>query len=507
MTLPADRANGILLHPTSLPGLHGSGDLGPEAHRFLDWLHSAGQRLWQVLPLGPVGLGNSPYMGSSAFAGNPLLVDLAALGQAGWLTAEELQPPVTKNPCRIDFETSGRYRMERLRSAARRFFAQADRAAMQAFQAFAQAESEWLDDYCLFMALDGEHPGQTWDRWPAALATREPKALQAARARLAGECDFWRFTQWQFFQQWHALKARAQTLDIRIVGDVPIFVAHHSADVWAHPELFELDAHGRPTVVAGVPPDYFSATGQRWGNPLFRWERHRVEGYRWWRARMDQALRLADIVRIDHFRGFAAHWEIPAEAPNAIEGRWVPGPGAELFEALRQDRSDLPIIAEDLGIITPDVEALRDQFGLPGMRILQFAFSGQADHAYLPHNYPANTVAYTGTHDNNTLLGWWRDAPERERAFAQHYLGSDGQAIQWPFMRALSQSVANHVIFPMQDVLELDASERMNVPGVPLDNWAWRFEWTQVPYWLAAVLKDLAAAHGRTAFDGLRLPS
>jgi 4-alpha-glucanotransferase len=502
----ADRSSGILLHPTSLPGPYGAGDLGAEAYNFVDWLAAAGQSMWQMLPLGPVGDGNSPYSGTSAFAGNPLLIDLVDLGTRGWLGAADLQPDPVFTAERVDFKWQFGFRFPRLRRAAQAFFANESATNRAEFEAFSAAEASWLDDYSLFMTLDNVHGGTSWLEWPAALAKRETKALREAAQSHADEVNFWKFCQWTFAHQWSRLKAHANQRGVQIIGDVPIFVAYHSADVWANQGLFELDAQGRQTVVAGVPPDYFSATGQRWGNPLYRWKAHKANGYRWWLARMKRALALADIVRIDHFRGFAAHWEIPADEPSAVNGRWITGPGKEFFKALKDAIPALPIIAEDLGVITPDVEDLRDSFGLPGMRILQFAFSEDPTHAYLPHNYRANTVAYTGTHDNDTSIGWWQTASPRERAFAQHYLGSDGNAIQWSLMRALSASVANRVIYPMQDVLELDGRFRMNIPGEPDHNWQWRFAWPQVQPWHATVLREMAAVHGRTKFAGVELP-
>jgi 4-alpha-glucanotransferase len=503
--IPA-RASGILLHPTSLPGAYGAGDFGPEAYHFVEWLAAAGQSLWQMLPMGPVGDGNSPYSGSSAFAGNPLLIDLAELGARGWLSPDELRPDPGFAEQRVEFSLQYAFRIPRLMSAAQRFFTLASEEERNEFDAYCATESFWLDDYALFMALDAAHPGQRWCDWPAALRKREPKALKDFARTQGDTVAFWKFCQWQFARQWSRLKAFANHRGVQIVGDVPIFVSYHSADAWAHQGLFELDANGQQTVVAGVPPDYFSVTGQRWGNPLYRWSAHAADGFKWWVARMRRALALADIVRIDHFRGFAAYWEIPANEASAINGRWVPAPGQALFEALRAAVPDLPIIAEDLGVITPDVEELRDSFGLPGMRIVQFAFSGDASHAYLPHNYISNTVAYAGTHDNDTTLGWWQSASQRERAFVQHYFGTDGQAIHWTLMRALSASVARMVVYPMQDVLELDGRFRMNVPGVGAGNWEWRFAWHQVQPWHAKVLREMAAVHGRTAFGGVELP-
>jgi 4-alpha-glucanotransferase len=502
----AERSSGILLHPTSLPGAYGAGDFGPEAYQFVDWLESAGQSVWQVLPMGAIGEGYSPYMSSSAFAGNPLMIDLLDLGQRGWLTAEELLPDPGFQTGRVNYALQFAFRIPRLRLAAQRFLADTEAPERNDFAIFCAAELSWLEDYSLFMAVDAQHPGKTWNAWPEPLARRDPDALRELGQAHAGEVAFWKFCQWVFARQWLRLKNHANARGIRILGDVPIYVAFHSADVWAQQSLFELDAQGRPTVVAGVPPDYFSATGQRWGNPLYRWATHRADGYRWWVARMRRALELADVVRIDHFRGFAAYWEIPAADPSAIGGRWVAGPGKELFQALRDSIPDLPVIAEDLGSITPDVLELRDAFQLPGMRILQFAFAENAGHAYLPHNFDVNTVAYAGTHDNDTSIGWWNNASARERAFAQHYLGTDGGSIQWSLIRALSVSVARLVIYPMQDVLGLDGRYRMNVPGVHDGNWEWRFSWPEVEEWHTKLLHEISAVHGRCNLSGAALP-
>lgn len=488
------RASGILLHPTSLPGMFGSGDLGRDAYRFVDWLASAGQTYWQVLPLGEIGPGNSPYMSVSAFAGNILLVDIAELAVHGWLDHGDLAPLPEFDSGRTDFSIVRPFRIERLRRAARRFFAGNNGEMRKAYDEFCDAEKEWLDDYALFMTIAGQQHDLEWSHWPDELARRDASALRGIDRDCAAETGFWKFCQWCFARQWSHLKSYANARGIRIVGDVPIFVAYQSADVWAHRELFDLDGSGRPAVVAGVPPDYFSETGQLWGNPLYRWDVHESTGYAWWIARLRHALRIADLVRIDHFRGFSAHWEIPANAPNAISGRWVAGHGEKLFDALIKAFPGLPIIAEDLGLITPDVIELRDKFNLPGMRILQFAFAEGEDHYFLPHRYVPNTVAYTGTHDNDTAIGWWNSASERERDFARRYLNSDGHEINWDMMRALSGSAANTVIFPMQDVLGLSSEHRMNFPGHPEGNWEWRFPWQQVQPEHAARLAEMTAA-------------
>ena len=491
------RASGILVHPTSLPGPHGSGDLGPAAYHFVDWLVSAGQRLWQILPLGGIGPGNSPYMSSSAFAGNVLLIDLQALQQAGWLDDSALVPAQGFADARLHFDVVVPWRMERLQRAAAGFAAGATAADRKDFHDFCAQHASWLGDYALFMALADAHGWRLWCDWSPALAQRDSDALAQARARHARSIAFWQFCQWCFFRQWGRLREYARGRGIRIVGDTPIFVAYQSADVWMRPELFDLDHDGRPRVVAGVPPDYFSATGQRWGNPLYRWDAHREEGYAWWTERVRRTFELVDIVRIDHFRGFADYWEIPAGEPTAVVGRWMPGPGAALFQAIEAALGALPIIAEDLGLITPDVDAMRRRFGLPGMRVLQFAFGSGNDNSYLPHMHDCNTVVYGGTHDNDTSIGWWARASEAERAHACEYLRIDGHDIAWDLIRAACASVADTAIHLLQDVLELDGDSRMNLPGKESGYWEWRFAWEQVRPEHAARLKHLAALYGR----------
>jgi len=495
MRLP--RASGVLLHPTCLPGPHGSGDLGPEAYHFVDWLVAAGQKLWQVLPLAGIGPGNSPYMSNSAFAGNVLLVDLAELHQQGWLRADEIEPTAGLSPLAVDYAHVHPFRMERLHQAALRFASAGTAAQREDFERFRAEQADWLADFSLFMSLCEACSWTDWHRWPPALRDRQAAALAAARAEHAQRIHFWEFAQWRFFRQWARLKAYANAKGVRIVGDTPIFIAYLSAEVWARPELFELDASGRPTVVAGVPPDFFSATGQRWGNPLYRWAAHAQDGYAWWVQRIRKSFELVDIVRIDHFRGFAACWEIPASEPTAVRGRWVPGPGAALFEAIAGALGPVPIIAEDLGVITPDVDALRKQFGFPGMRILQFAFGGDATDRFLPHHHEADTVVYTGTHDNDTVAGWWAAASDRERHFARGYLATDGHDMPWTLIRAAMASVADTAIHPLQDVLALPTEARMNFPGQTSGWWRWRFAWAQVQTWHAERLAELGRLYGR----------
>ena len=492
-----DRGSGILMHPTSLPGPYGSGDFGPDAYSFVDWLVSAGQSYWQVLPMGEIGSGNSPYMSSSAFAGNVLLVDLAELARHGWLSDDDLVPHPEFQPGRVDFTLVQPYRVERLRRAANSFFASGHNDMHRSYTEFCLAENEWLDDYALFMTISERESWREWNHWPKNLVHREKEALRHVQENSTDTLDFWKFCQWCFARQWSDLRLYANERGVHIIGDVPIFVAYQSADVWSHQDLFELDEDGRPQAVAGVPPDYFSETGQLWGNPLYRWDAHKKTGYSWWIARLRHILQLVDIVRIDHFRGFAAYWEVPADASNAITGKWEPGPGEYLFKAFEKAFPHLPIIAEDLGLITPDVLALRDQFELPGMRVLQFAFGDGEENHFLPHHYLANTIAYTGTHDNDTTLGWWHTAPPHEKAFAKLYLDSDGHAIHWDMIRALSKSVANIVIFPLQDVLGLSSEHRMNYPGKSIGNWEWRFTWNLVLPEYTHVLAEVSQESGR----------
>jgi len=503
------RRSGILLHPTSLPGPHGSGDFGPAAYHFIDWLAAAGQSVWQMLPLNPIGPGNSPYASVSAFAGSPLLVALEPLIDKGWLARIGADEVAQFSAQHVDFDLVTGWRMARLRDAAKGFFARADAADRDAFAAFCNAQAHWLDDYALFMAVDEANRAAAgfvpWPQWDAALARRTPRALAAAHRRHANAVAFWRFTQWCFDAQWHAVRRYASERGVLLVGDLPIFVAHHSADCWTRPDLYLLDEQLEPTVVAGVPPDYFSATGQRWGNPLYDWAAMQRDNYAWWIARVRRQLELADWLRVDHFRGFAGCWEIPAANPTAVEGRWVPGPGGELFEEMARVLGRLPLIAEDLGVITPDVEALRDRFGLPGMRILQFAFGADADHPFLPHNYVANACAYTGTHDNDTIAGWWRAAPARERKFATAYLDCGAADAHWAAIRALSQSVAKLAMFQLQDVLGLDSTHRMNTPGLGKQCWTWRFTWDMVGPEAARHLARISAACGRAPLAHLHL--
>ncbi|MEO6809556.1 MAG: 4-alpha-glucanotransferase [Isosphaeraceae bacterium] len=501
MRLP--RASGILLHPTSLPGRFGIGDLGPEAVAFLDFLAGTGQHWWQMLPVGPVGLGFSPYQSPSSFAGNPLLLSPERLAADGWLSPRDWADYPKLDDDRVEFEAVAQAKTALLRIAFERFGVGDD-----GFQPFLRTHAHWLDDYALYMALRDDHGGQGWNDWEPDLAFRRPDALAKARERLARNVRFYQFEQYMFDRQWNRLRTECGKRDIQLIGDLPIFVSQDSSDVWARPELFLLDDQGRPTVVAGVPPDFFSADGQRWGNPLYHWEAHAAENFAWWIARLKASLDRVDLVRLDHFRGFEAYWEVPADAPTAATGRWALGPGAAFLEAVRHTLGGLPLIAEDLGIITFEVEALRDRFDLPGMKVLQFAFGNDPlAEKYLPYSYPNHCIAYTGTHDNDTTVGWLTNTavestqtPEEiaaERAFVRRFVGSTGEEIHWDLIRLASASVADTVIFPMQDLLGLDSSARMNVPGRLAGNWAWRYTPGQLRGDAHARLSDITAVYSR----------
>jgi 4-alpha-glucanotransferase len=491
------RAGGVLLHPTSLPGPFGIGDLGPVAERWIDWLSDAGCRLWQMLPLGPVGADASPYQSSSAFAGNTLLISPEKLVQDGLLSDKQLtQYKVAAGP-KADFRRARRAKRDLVEMATRSFLDGAAPGLHAEAEDFFDAAAPWLDDFTLFRVLRSVHDDSPWHAWPRDLAAHDPKAL-AAFAEAHGDALMAEKVQQFFFErQWSQLHQRAGKAGIDIIGDIAIFVAHDSADVWAHRDLFKLDAKGMPKVVAGVPPDYFSATGQRWGNPHYDWRAMRANGYAWWIARLRRQLSQVDRVRVDHFRGFEAAWEIPAAAPTAEKGEWSPGPGDALFKAAEASLGALPIIAEDLGFITPDVEALRDELGFPGMRVLQFAFGGDPNHPYLPHRYPTNCVAYTGTHDNDTTCGWYESASEPERVACRRYLHSDGKHIAWDLTRAIWGSVADSALVPLQDLLELGTGARMNTPGTTGGNWGWRALETQLTPQLAERVKRLNQAYER----------
>jgi 4-alpha-glucanotransferase len=502
----ASRASGLLLHPTSLPGAHGSGDLGESARSFIDFLARAKQAWWQMLPVAPPGYGESPYSAQSAFAGSPWLVSLEALVDGKFLEPEAIaNPPIFKED-RVDFAAMAPHREHLLRLAHAAFLRKEMPAQLEKFSA---QEAHWLDDFALFRALKKAHGGVAWTKWEAPLRNRDPKALARARFDLEEEIAFEKFVQWNFDLQWRALRAHAKSKGIALIGDIPIFVAHDSADVWQHPENFFLEENGEPTFVAGVPPDYFSATGQRWGNPLYRWKRLKKSGYAWWVARFKAMLARFDAVRIDHFIGFQRYWRIPAADATAEHGKWMKGPSADFFSKVRHELGALPLIAEDLGAATPAVFRLRDQFELPGIKILQFAFGTDVNApSFLPFNYPRRAVVYTGTHDNDTTVGWFNDdgasgtrTPEqidRERVAALRYLGvKNGDEINWRMIRAAMSSVANLAIFPVQDVLGLGSEARMNRPGEGSGNWSWRLQAGQLTRDHSERLALLATTYGR----------
>ncbi len=501
------RTSGILLHLTSLPGPHGIGDFGPGAYHFADWLQSCGQRVWQWLPTTPIGPGDSPYQSVSAFAGSPLMVALEPLVQARWL-APPVLPAGGFSDERVDFAHVVPWRLAQLRAAWAGFGLRASAQEQAAFDTWCEREAGWLDDYALFMTLETAHGGKAWWDWAPALARREPRALLEARQTHADEMGFWCFVQWCFDTQCSALRTYCHARGISIMGDLPIFIAHHSADCWSRPDLYTLDENFQPTVVAGVPPDDLGPLGQRWGNPLYRWDRMADEGFAWWAARVKRMLGHADAFRIDHFRGFAGYWEIPASSPTAQQGRWVKGPGKPLFDAIAAALGELPIVAEDLGFITPDVHTLRQALGYPGMKILQFAFGGDGDHEFLPHTYERNVVVYTGTHDNDTVRGWWDHAGAYQCQYAGTYLACGAHDVHWAMIRAALNSVAHIAIFPLQDVLGLPSEHRMNTPGtLGGSNWTWRFHWPMVGHEPGRVLGLMTAASGRGAFELLGVPT
>jgi 4-alpha-glucanotransferase len=491
-----------------LPGPFGIGDLGPEAYAFADFLRDSDQSLWQVLPLGPTGYGDSPYACYSAFAGNTLLISPEQLFTEGLLLRAELPTPSLHANHQIDFSQVHALKDGLLRKAYEHYKRTTDTGLRSAFETFAQQSTDWLEDYALFRALKDAHDGRPWNQWEPSLVRRTPAALARSREQLRDEIEAHMFYQFLFFRQWFALKNYCHENGIQVVGDLPIFVAHDSADVWTNPEEFKLDKNGTPLVVAGVPPDYFSTTGQLWGNPLYNWDRMLEEGFSWWIERMRATLTVVDTVRVDHFRGFAACWEIPGGDQTAERGQWVEAPGRQLFTAIRKALGDLPLIAEDLGVITPDVVALREEFGFPGMRILQFGFGGDTKNIDLPHNYVTNVVAYTGTHDNDTTVGWFQSVAgegstrtakqiDRERKFCLNYLNSDGKEIHWDFIRAVWASVANSAIVPLQDVLGLGTEARMNLPNSTEGNWAWRYKSGELTEKIGSRLKDLTGWYGR----------
>ncbi len=494
----SERSSGILLHPTSLPSRGGIGDLGPAAYVFVDWLAAAKQTLWQILPLQPVGSGNSPYSCTSAFAGNGLLVSLERLQERGLLDRKKAIPD---GDSPVDYERVRAYKLPLLREAARNFLRSATGSSRARYDRFCQENAWWLEDYVLYSTLRQRFRRLPWNEWPREIARRDPSALARLRSEQKDKLDEVRFLQFAFFEQWGALRSYCAARGIRVIGDVSIFVNYDSADVWTYPELFRLKDDLSPEVVAGVPPDAFSKTGQRWGNPLYDWEALRATNYEWWIRRMRWAIETCDIVRLDHFRGFEAYWEIPAEEPTAVHGRWVAGPNDSFFKALHDALGKLPFIAEDLGYITPEVHSLRKSLGIPGMKILQFGFGNEGARTYLPHRYEADCVVYTGTHDNDTTVGWWKSgATEEEKKLASAYLGIGEDGVHWAFIRAALASVATLCVIPVQDILGLDSDARMNVPSKPVGSWSWRLPAGALTPEVAQKMAALVEVTDRDAF-------
>ncbi|MEA3406725.1 MAG: 4-alpha-glucanotransferase [Chloroflexota bacterium] len=493
----SERQSGILCHLTCMPSRFGIGDMGAGVRQFLDFLQDAGQTLWQILPLGPTGYGNSPYQPFSAFAGSPLLIDLEQLVTEGLLNEDDFAPSFSLPADEVLYDKVREFKDLALRRSYQNFLDSRSESLKRAQKAFEERNDFWLEDFGLFMALKRHFDDAVWTDWDRDIALREHRALAYWRERLNKEVDYQKYLQFLFDRQWRRVRAYAHERGIEILGDVPIFVGHDSADVWSHRELFRLDEDGSPTVVAGVPPDYFSPTGQLWGNPHYRWDVMRGNSYAWWASRLASTFSRVDKIRMDHFRGFAGYWEIPADAETAASGRWVRGPGAHFFQTLKEELGELPIIAEDLGVITKDVEELRKAFGFPGMKVLQFAFGSDATNTALPHNYVPNMVAYTGTHDNDTSLGWYDSLDEETKHKVRVYTGTDGSNINWTLMRLAMISVAKIVIFPLQDVLGLGTEARLNVPGKPQGNWTWRYRAENLDEGIAETLRELSAASGR----------
>ena len=499
-----ERASGILLHPTSLPGDYGIGTLGKTALNFIDFLVRAKQQYWQILPLGPTGFGDSPYQCYSAHAGNPNLIDLGLLINSHLLSSEDLASLPRFDEGQVDYEMVQKARLPLLYKAYRAFISHAADLEKLAYRNFLKSHSSWLNDYALFRAIKEEAGHLPWYQWKKELKTRNHETLKAAETRLAEKTDFHKFLQFIFFKQWMSVKEYAKKHKITIIGDIPLYISMDSSDAWANPVAFEFDEELMPVRVGGVPPDYFSETGQLWGNPLFRWDYMKNTNYIWWMDRIRTNLTLYDIIRIDHFRGFAAYWAVPYTEKTAINGAWVPGPGKEFFEALKKEFGKLPIIAEDLGVITPDVEDLRDSFGFPGMKILEFAFDSSEANDYIPYNYTRNCIVYTGTHDNDTVAGWFRLTSETDRKQVLDYLHSDGRDIHWDFVRLAWASVANTAIVPMQDLLGLGSEARMNLPGTVGGNWNWRAKPGDFTNELADALADLTKLYGRLKISKIK---
>jgi 4-alpha-glucanotransferase len=494
-----ERSAGILLHPTSLPGRFGIGDLGVEAYNFTNFLEAAGQKIWQIFPLGPTGFGDSPYQCFSAFAGNPLLISPGKLKDDGLLSEKDLENVPNFNPSFIDYGGIIYYKHELLGIAFNNY-KKYNGALKHQFGEFCSDNKDWLEDYSFFMAAKDYHEGALWTEWDKELVLRKASDLKKWKVKLSGSIEYHKFIQFLFFKQWLELKNYVNSKGIKIIGDIPIFVAYDSADVWADKKLFSVDKEGKLKTVAGVPPDYFSATGQLWGNPLFKWEEMEKDDFLWWRRRLANQLRLVDIIRVDHFRGFEKFWEIPGDATTAEKGRWVQAPGEKLFNTINKYLGELPIIAEDLGVITKAVRELRDKFDFPGMKILQFAFGTGMERRFLPHKYNPNCVVYTGSHDNDTTKGYFDKEKNKDNDIFEHaqkYLDYYGDDLTFELIRLAYSSVADLAVIPMQDILDLGGGARMNYPGKLGGNWTWRFTWDQVPYDLAEKYRQLAELYER----------
>jgi 4-alpha-glucanotransferase len=469
------RSSGTLVHPTSFPSPHGIGDLGSESRNFIDFLYETGQTIWQVLPLGPTGYGNSPYASYSAFAGNHYLISLDILVKKGLLTKSESDNAILPVTIHANYEAAYSKKESLFKLASERFYESVDKMTLKTLEKFCTENSFWLEDYCLFMACSKANGRQPWNQWEDGIALRRKDALKNAEKEFEAVIKHEKWLQFEFFNQWNELKEYANSKQVRVIGDIPIYVDHNSADVWSNPASFAVDKKGNRTLVAGVPPDYFSETGQLWGNPQYKWKVLEKDGFKWWIERFRQMFHLYDAIRVDHFRGFDAYWEVPASEKTAINGKWVKGPGAKLFDAIKKELGELPIIAEDLGFVTKGVEELRDAFEFPGMKILQFAWDSDSANSFLPHNFTQNSVVYTGTHDNDTTLGWYNSAPETEKHRLREYCRSNGTEPNWELIRLGMLSVSDQAIFPLQDFMNLNEKHRMNTPGTVGANWLWRY--------------------------------
>ena len=469
------RSSGTLVHPTSFPGKYGIGDFGSEARSFIDFLEATYQNIWQILPLTPTGYGNSPYASYSAFAGNPYLISPDILAEKGLLQESELIKAEIPSGTEVDYEKSFRNKDILFKLASERFYAESDSDQKKKFDGFKRKSKFWLDDYALFMACGLDRGMKPWNTWDSLLAQRDPDTIKEARKKYKKEIAHQNWLQFEFSNQWSDLKEYANDKGIRVIGDIPIFVDHNSADVWANPQYFEVDKKGNRKLVAGVPPDYFSKTGQLWGNPLYKWKELEKDGFSWWVKRFKHMFSICDAIRVDHFRGFDAYWEVKASEKTAENGQWIKGPGEKLFDTILEKCGELPILAEDLGFVTEGVEKLRDKYNFPGMKIIQFAFDSDSTNSFLPHNYPQNCVAYSGTHDNDTSIGWYNSAPEVEKHRVRLYTRSDGSEPNWEFIRLGMYSVADQAIFPLQDFMGLDGAHRSNIPGTSSGNWRWRY--------------------------------